>query len=85
MRLISLTANKESFHPVKFNENGLTLIIGSQKKIENDNSKRTYNGVGKSLITAIIHYCLGSSKVKDFEDNLKGWEFQLKFSNTIKR
>jgi uncharacterized protein YydD (DUF2326 family) len=81
MRLIALTANQDSFHPIIFNKSGLTLIIGSQKITEEDSHKRTYNGVGKSLITAIIHYCLGSARVKGFENNLGGWEFQLKFSN----
>jgi len=79
MRLISLTANKESFHPVCFNETGMTLIVGMQKKTDEDSSKRTYNGVGKSLLTALIHYCLGSSRIQAFEDKLEGWEFQLKF------
>ncbi|MCK4829407.1 DUF2326 domain-containing protein [bacterium] len=79
MRLISLTANRNSFKSVYFNETGMTLIVGTQKETDEDTSKRTYNGVGKSLLVALIHYCLGSKRIQAFEDNLQGWEFQLKF------
>ena len=54
MRLIRLSANRESFKPVMFNETGLTLIVGSKTK-----GGETYNGVGKSLIVALLHFCLG--------------------------
>ncbi len=81
MRLISLTANKDSFHPVRFKETGMSLIVGTQKETDVDTSKRTYNGVGKSLLVALIHYCLGSKKIQAFEDKLQGWEFQLKFTH----
>ncbi len=77
MRLISLTANKDSFHPVHFNKAGLNLILASQKESAEVDIRRTYNGVGKSLMVAIIHYCLGSNNVKAFQEKLPTWEFQL--------
>jgi uncharacterized protein YydD (DUF2326 family) len=81
MRLVSLIANKNTFHPVTFNETGLTLIVGKQKETEEDSSKRTFNGVGKSLIVDLIHYCLGSNRIPSLEEKLSDWEFQLKFKH----
>lgn len=81
MRLISLTANKETFRPVTFNEKGLSLVVGAQKDVANKSSDRTYNGVGKSLLVAIIHFCLGSNKVVEFEKKIPGWQFVLRFKH----
>jgi len=74
MRLICLSANRESFKSVKFNETGLTLIVGSKTR-----DGQTYNGVGKSLIVALLHFCLGSSKNGEFEAKIPQWEFTLEF------
>lgn len=79
MRLISLTANKESFRPVCFNKSGLSLIVGKQKEPEKSDSGKTYNGVGKSLAIALIHFCLGANKNKELEAAIPGWEFTLSF------
>jgi uncharacterized protein YydD (DUF2326 family) len=81
MRLIELTANKESFHPVRFNSTGLTLVVGAQKNPDENESGLTYNGVGKSLLIALIHYCLGSKKIDDFSTKLPEWEFVLRFEH----
>lgn len=75
MKLIELKANKDSFKTVTFNPTGVTLITGAKK---NSDKKSTYNGVGKSLIIELIHFCLGASPVKSFE-LLEDWEFFLKF------
>jgi len=79
MRLISLTANKDSFKPVYFNKSGLTLIVGTQQTPETSDSGRTYNGVGKSLIVNLIHFCLGAGSNNKLEDAIPGWEFSLRF------
>lgn len=82
MRLIKLSANITSFKTVEFNPDGLTIIVGVKtnpsdgKKAKTD---KTYNGVGKSLLIAIINFCLGSSKNDQFEKALPGWEFTLVF------
>jgi uncharacterized protein YydD (DUF2326 family) len=76
MQLISLEANKPSFNTVKFNPNGLTLIIGKSTSTDKNN---TYNGVGKSLLLQIVNFCLGSNKIAAFEQYLSGWEFTLSF------
>lgn len=80
MQLISLTANKESFRPIHFkNEVGLNFIVAIQKNPESSDKGNTTNGVGKSLIVALIHFCLGSSKKDSFKKDLPGWSFLLTF------
>lgn len=82
MRLISLKANKASFRTVNFNENGLSFIVAKQSSPGLLNEKgKTYNGVGKSLMIAIIHFCLGAGEkhYRSFCEKLYGWEFYLEF------
>lgn len=81
MHLISLTANKKSFRAVKFNKTGLSFIVAKQKNPGESDKGKTYNGVGKSLIVALIHFCLGADKkyYKTFEDKLPDWIFTLHF------
>ena len=74
MRLIKLYSNHETFKTVNFNETGLTLIIGSKTS-----QGSTYNGVGKSLIVELLHFCLGSNKNAEFEKKIPQWEFSLEF------
>ncbi len=79
MKLLSLSSNKASFHDVAFNPRGLSLILGRQKNPEQSDSQKTYNGVGKSLTIALIHFCLGANASGEFKDKLPGWEFNLAF------
>ncbi|PIY25333.1 MAG: hypothetical protein COZ11_05600 [Deltaproteobacteria bacterium CG_4_10_14_3_um_filter_51_14] len=74
MRLIRLSANQKSFKTVEFNPTGLTLIVGAKSK-----GGETYNGVGKSLIIELLHFCLGSTKNPEFETKIPQWEFTLAF------
>jgi uncharacterized protein YydD (DUF2326 family) len=76
MRLLELRANKKSFHTVTFNWKGISIIRARQKS---KNIRKTYNSVGKSLLIALIHFCLGSNKNKEFENKLPEWEFSLDF------
>lgn len=81
MQLIELSANKESFKTVRFkNKVGLNFIVADLKNPEQSKKGDTANGVGKSLLISLIHFCLGSSSNKEFKNKLNGWEFQLKFS-----
>jgi len=81
MRLLSLTSNQDSFRPIKFNPNGISLIVAKHSKPINTSSKNTYNGLGKSLIIHIIHFCLGgkSKNFESFSQKLPKWQFILKF------
>lgn len=73
MYLLKLSANNPNFKEVKFFKNGVNIIKGVQ--ISNDR-KKTYNGVGKSLLIKLIDFCLGCSEVKDLK-KLTNWEFFL--------
>lgn len=61
MKLLSLRANKSSFHPVIFKD-GINIIVGKQVAPLNENDGNTYNGVGKSLTLHLIHFALGLIK-----------------------
>lgn len=77
MRLIRLTANKESFRTIEFNESGISIIAAIRLS---DDSKKTYNSVGKSLALYLVHYCFGANSTDDFDQKLEDWEFTLEFS-----
>ncbi|WP_065615189.1 DUF2326 domain-containing protein [Pseudomonas moraviensis] len=78
MRLIELYANKASFKRVVFNQSGLSIVLGSRKEPDNHaDDNKSYNGVGKSLLAEIIHFCLGSNSNSAFKNHLAGWEFNL--------
>lgn len=78
MKLISLRANKSSFHPLVFKD-GINIIVGKQVAPHNENDGNTYNGVGKSLTLHLIHFCLGSNKINSFAQDLPEWKFTLDF------
>ena len=81
MQLIKVYSNKTSFRTVKFNRTGLSFVVAKQKNPEASEKGKTYNGVGKSLLVRIIHFCLGAS-VKSygiFCEKLFGWEFFVDF------
>lgn len=79
MKLIELSANKESFKTVRFNKSGLSFIVAKQKHPESSDNSKTYNGVGKSLIVLLIHFCLGAKKehYASFIEKLPDWVFYL--------
>ncbi len=79
MRLIKLEANIPSFKTVNFNEKGTTLIVGKKSDPESNDRTKTYNGVGKSLLVRLLHFCLGSNKIVQFTDKLADWKFTLTF------
>ncbi|MGE3407556.1 MAG: DUF2326 domain-containing protein [Pirellulales bacterium] len=81
MRLKSLTANQPTFRPVNFNATGVSLIVGAQKDKTDKSTSRTYNGVGKSLLVALLHFCLGANRNKELESKLPEWQFILHFEH----
>ena len=76
MQLVKLSSSISNFKTVNF-KNGLNFIVGERTNPEIYNSKDSYNGVGKSLIIELIHFCLGSNKVKIFSEKLKDEYFIL--------
>lgn len=78
MKLLSLRANKASFHPIIFKD-GINIIVGKQVAPHNENDGNTYNGVGKSLTLHLIHFCCGSRKIDSFSKKIPDWEFTLQF------
>lgn len=60
MYLISLTSNNTGFKNVYFNKRGLSIILGDQVDTTPIAEKNTFNGVGKSLLIELIHFCLGA-------------------------
>lgn len=86
MQLVKVYSNKESFRTVNFQLNKPNFILAKQKNVNLNESGKTYNGVGKSLLVRIIHFCLGAS-TKDYSSfcsKLSGWEFSLDFKVGIK-
>ena len=81
MQLIKVYSNKQSFKTVEFNPTGLSFILAKQKNPGESEKGKTYNGVGKSLLVRIIHFCLGAGikDYKNFCEKLKAWEFYLDF------
>jgi uncharacterized protein YydD (DUF2326 family) len=79
MRLIELTANQATFRTVRFNETGLTLIVGKKSDPADTSREHSTNGVGKSLLLYLVSFCLGSKENKELKEKLPEWEFTLNF------
>ena len=82
MRLITLSASEYTFKKVSFNQSGASFILAKQDKPEQFDNSKTYNGVGKSLLVALIDFCLGASTnnkiTKSLHKTLPDWHFILK-------
>ncbi|WP_435189369.1 DUF2326 domain-containing protein [Streptomyces sp. bgisy126] len=77
LKIRRLSANKGSFREVKFTD-GLNLIIAERSESSSDRDSR--NGVGKSTLIEILHFCLGSSltqKTAIYQLRDDDWEFSL--------
>lgn len=81
MRLLKVYSNKKSFRTVEFNKTGLSFIVAEKEQPDSDDHSKTYNGLGKSLLVRIIHFCLGANDQGyiDFCTKLPGWEFYLDY------
>lgn len=77
MKLVSLTANQSSFHPVRFRARGLSLVVGQKHSPSERGGRGTYNGVGKSLVLYFTHFCLGAASNDQLAELLPEWEFTL--------
>lgn len=81
MRLIKVYSNQASFRTVEFNTTGLSFVVAKQKNPGSSEQGKTYNGVGKSLLVRIIHFCLGADakNYKIFCEKLLEWEFFIDY------
>lgn len=76
----SITANYPSFNSVEFTP-GLNIVLAD--RTETSEKKDTRNGLGKSTLIEVIHFCLGSRVKKDqglLIEPLQGWEFTLEIT-----
>ncbi len=75
-----IRANMESFRPIKFTS-GLNVILAD--RAEDSSRKDTRNGLGKSTLIEIIHFCLGASVNKGrglAVPALEEWIFTMELS-----
>lgn len=75
MKLVKLTCDQLSFHPIEFNSAGLTLIVGdgATDKLHDGSS----NGVGKTLLLYLVHHCLGANVDPRLRKTVPKWNFCL--------
>jgi hypothetical protein len=78
MKLIELSSNQSSFKTIRFNPEGLTLIVGDGAK--DSRKEGSSNGVGKTLALGLIHHCLGGSPDDKLKAAVPDWIFRLRFS-----
>lgn len=75
-----VSANRSSFRSVEFGK-GLNVVLADRADASTE--KETRNGLGKSTLIDIIHFCLGA-RVRNGHglaiEPLAGWEFSLEFS-----
>ena len=72
-------SNKETFTPVEF-EPGMNVVLAERTRESSRQDSR--NGLGKSTLIEVIHFCLGANTYKDkglTVPALEGWEFSLDF------
>ncbi len=75
--ILSVRANRSTFREVTF-QPGMNVIIADKDKRSSNRESR--NGVGKSTLFQIIHFCLGASLSKKDGlpvDELHGWAFTV--------
>jgi uncharacterized protein YydD (DUF2326 family) len=72
-----ISANKKSFRPIEFSP-GFNLVLAERTADSTDRDSR--NGLGKSLLVEIFHFCLGARGTKGrgvVVDTLQDWVFRL--------
>ena len=77
MRIIKLSSSIKTFKTVNFNKKGFTIILA--EKDDGYRKKDSFNGVGKSLIVYLIHFCLGAQDSNDLKNKIPKEYFELEF------
>jgi uncharacterized protein YydD (DUF2326 family) len=73
----SVSANQRTFKNVQFTQ-GFNVVLAERTK--ESTKKDSRNGLGKTTLIEIIHFCLGASVTKGkwlMIDVLKDWEFSI--------
>ena len=76
----AVRCDHSSFNTVHFKQ-GFNIVLAD--KTSQSSIKDSRNGLGKSLLIQIIHFCLGASKTgsalfrKDVFQQIKDWTFTL--------
>lgn len=77
LRIKSLQANKSQFKEVIFQQSFNAILAERTKESTKKDSR---NGLGKSTLIALIHFCLGSRTNNKLRVYLKDWEFTLRLT-----
>ena len=74
--IYELFSNKKNFKPIKF-QKGLNIVLADTHK---NYQKDSRNGLGKTTLISLIHFCLGSANFKNDlpVEKLENWEFSIK-------
>ncbi len=71
--ILALTANRDSFRSIRFGP-GLNVVLADRTREATRKDSR--NGLGKSMLIEVLHFCLGSSSGLPVEP-LAGWAFSV--------
>lgn len=86
MRLIKLSSNQPSFHNIKFNPFGMSIITGEMSRAMSDSNLRgNCNGVGKTTALRLINFCLGAQSYSEIKKIPPEWVFSLEFELNSKK
>jgi uncharacterized protein YydD (DUF2326 family) len=72
--IISVQANKQSFRTVEF-QPGFNIVLADRTK--ESTRKDSRNGLGKTTLIEIVHFCLGSSADRLRVPQLRDWAFTM--------
>lgn len=79
----SIKCDKPSFKNIEFKP-GFNVVLS--ERIEGSTAKDSRNGLGKSTLIEIVHFCLGGNKGETLsKQNLEGWIFTLDLDLAGKR
>jgi uncharacterized protein YydD (DUF2326 family) len=79
----SVSSDKASFKRIEFRP-GFNVVLAERKK--ESSKKDSRNGLGKSTLIEIIHFCLGADKGETLnKKELDGWSFTLELDIAGKR
>lgn len=81
--IYSIKSNKLSFKKIEFKP-GFNVILAERTK--ESTKKDSRNGLGKSTLIEVIHFCLGASKGETLsKKEMEGWSFTVDLDLAGKR